>query len=305
MKNSTPSIPFCRILLSRIQRNSNDDDDVTMDPGYKYFLDHLRPHGNSYVLDIPEDGVFVKYETESSTPESPPICTTDDAHNASNEEVNVCLDTDMQSAITKLSAAKTPNLASDSQKYRGKTPKSAELSDAKNGNIKSSDVCSKAQKHEGNYTVKRRSKRLKKHAMKLEIEDSDDAAEILKVEYCGQEDNEANAKELFKEKLMEELKVPYCEDEHKKLLQDISVRKPVQHHKDLRGRIKIYDEDYPGFSFLDHHVDLAEKIDSVHDDHPRVLNLLRGFFYWLKNLSHEGAFMPWRDPSCLDVLPQQ
>ncbi|XP_027360970.1 uncharacterized protein LOC113869049 [Abrus precatorius] len=313
------------------EETTTEDDDVIIDLEYKYFFGHLKPHGKSYVLDIPEDSVFVKYESESSTPESTSICATYTANYVSNEEVNVCLDTDMQQGTkAKRSAVKSTNVisnhvASYSQKHRGMNPKGAKLSAAKNGNIKSSDVTSKVQKHAGNCIFKRRSKRLKEHAMKtdnpsaiaarviVEIEDSDDEVpdkrrsmqgHIVKVEHCWEEYDEANGRILFKEKLMEELKVPYCEDEHKRLLHEITVRKPVQHHRDLRGRIKIYEEDYSGFSFLDHYVDLAETINSAHDDHPRVLNLLRGFFYWLKNLSHEGSFMPWKDPSCLDVLPQ-
>jgi len=50
---------------------------------------------------------------------------------------------------------------------------------------------------------------------------------------------------------MEELRAPFCEEEYKRLLHDITVRKPVQHHRDLRGRIKIYDEKYLGKSYLD------------------------------------------------------
>jgi len=29
------------------------------------------------------------------------------------------------------------------------------------------------------------------------------------------------------------------------------------------------------------------------------------YVVWWQNLAHDGAFMPWRDPSCLDALPQQ
>ncbi|RDY00723.1 hypothetical protein CR513_16061, partial [Mucuna pruriens] len=298
--------------------DNDDDDDVTVDPQHKYFLDHLRPHGISYVLDIPEDGVFEKYEPESAFPyfpESAAICRIDNANHVSNEEVNVCLDTDMH--VNALANYESPNAVSNHAKHRGRKQKGTKLSSALNGNVKSSDVASKAHKHACNLTGRRRSKRLKMHATKtdtpsglviVKIEDSDDEAEDIvrgQVEHCWQEYGEANARTLFRDKLIEELKVPYCEEEHERLLQDITVRKPVQHHKDLRGRIKIYEEDYLGLSFLDYHVDLAEKIETAHDDHPRVLNLLRGFFYWLKNLAHEGAFMPWKDASCLDVLPQQ
>jgi len=74
---------------------------------------------------------------------------------------------------------------------------------------------------------------------------------LLKVEHCWQEYDKGKATTSFKEKLMEELKAPFCEEEYKRLLHNITVRKPVQHHRDLRGRIKIYDENYLGKSYLD------------------------------------------------------
>ncbi|KAJ7971362.1 polyprotein [Quillaja saponaria] len=114
-----------------------------------------------------------------------------------------------------------------------------------------------------------------------------------------------NKRSEFREKLLELLNTPYSVEEYDRLLLDISKQKMVQGQKNLRGIIKTYDTKRPGKSYLDHHPDLKEKIDSVHDDHPRVLNLMRGFFYWLMNLSHAGAFFPWKDPLCLEVLPQQ
>ncbi|KAL6208337.1 hypothetical protein ACLB2K_019288 [Fragaria x ananassa] len=50
----------------------------------------------------------------------------------------------------------------------------------------------------------------------------------------------------------------------------------------------------------------GKKMDAVTgDDRPRKLNLLRGFFYWLKNISQQGSFKPWNDKACLKVLPQK
>lgn len=79
---------------------------------------------------------------------------------------------------------------------------------------------------------------------------------LMKVEHCWQEYkyNEANASTLFREKLMEELKAPYCEEEYKRLLHDITIQKPIQHHRDLRGGIKIYEKPDLGKSFLGYHV---------------------------------------------------
>lgn len=69
--------------------------------------------------------------------------------------------------------------------------------------------------------------------------------------------NEANARKNtdFKEKLMNELKRPYCEEEHKRLLQEFRVRKPVRHHKDLRNGVsKTYEIGDLGKSFHDHNL---------------------------------------------------
>lgn len=74
---------------------------------------------------------------------------------------------------------------------------------------------------------------------------------LLKVEHCWQEYHKGKTTTVFEEKLMEELKAPFCEEEYKRLLHIITVRKPVQRHRDLRGGIIIYDEPRLGKSYLD------------------------------------------------------
>ncbi|KAG4392770.1 hypothetical protein GLYMA_04G206551v4 [Glycine max] len=281
VKSRMPHLKDSNIENTAEENGTNDD--VMVDPQHKHFMDHVRPHGKSYVLDIPEDGVYVVYEPDqSSTPEitATATFTTDYSNHVSNKEVNA------------LANRKSPNVDSNRVKRRGRKPKGAKLFATMNGNVKSSDVASKPPKHVSNLTCMRRSKRLKAPPSSgtLVIEDSDDAAEDPTrsmrgqiVEHCWQEIyNEANGSTLFREKLMEELKAPYCEEEYKRLLHDITVRKPVQHHRDLRGGIKIYEKPDLGKSFLGYHVDLAKKIETARDDHPGVLNLMRGFFYWLK-----------------------
>ncbi|KAK7410920.1 hypothetical protein VNO78_02146 [Psophocarpus tetragonolobus] len=305
------------IVKSKIENISEEKDtddgeeDVMVDPQYKYFMDHVRHHGKSYVLDIPEDGVCVVYEPELSSFENTAICTTHYVNPVSNQDVNACSET--KKHVNAIANSHSSDVISNQVKRRGRS-KGVKLSLAMNGNVKSSDMTSKPPKHVSNSMGKRKSKRQKtpSGSAELGIKDSDGAVTDKRralrskiVKHCSQISNKTNASTSFKEKLMEELRAPYCEEEYKRLLHDITVRKPVQHHKDLRGRIKIYEEQYLGKSFLDHNVDLAKKIETARDDHPRVLNLLRGYFYWLKNLSHEEAFTPWTDPSCLDVLPQQ
>ncbi|BAT79165.1 hypothetical protein VIGAN_02199100 [Vigna angularis var. angularis] len=274
------------------------DNGVIVDPQHKYFMDHVRPNGKSYVLEIPEDGVCVKYEPKSSSPESADTYTTD------YDKVNVCLDIVMHGS--SLANSKSPNVISNLVKHRGRKPKGAKLSAAMDGNVKRSDVTSETEKHVSKMKDKHRTEMMKKQYISkvLVIKDSDDAAGQI-VEHCWQEYHKGKATTFFEEKLMAELKAPFCEEEYKRLLHIITVRKPVQRHRDLRGGIIIYDEPRLGKSYLDCNVDLAKRIKAAHGDHPRILNLMRGFFYWLKNLSHDGAFMPWKYSSWLDVLPQQ
>ncbi|KAM3683024.1 hypothetical protein ACB098_12G115300 [Castanea mollissima] len=103
---------------------------------------------------------------------------------------------------------------------------------------------------------------------------------------------------------MEILRRPYNEMEYKKLMHEVSYRRPKKRDRELRSGTKSYSMKSCSKSYLDQYSGFKRKIKSVQSDHHRVLNLARGFFFWLQNLSHEGAFQPWKDKSCLGVLPQ-
>ncbi|KAL6287779.1 hypothetical protein ACE6H2_012169 [Prunus campanulata] len=94
----------------------------------------------------------------------------------------------------------------------------------------------------------------------------------------------------FRKGLMKDLKRPYDEKEYKRLLKQLNRRRSVS------GKLRA--------SYRKQHIVLARKLDAASSDCPRILNLLRGFFYWLKNVAQEGSFCPWKDSSCLKVLPQ-
>ncbi|XP_020576968.1 uncharacterized protein LOC110022395 [Phalaenopsis equestris] len=87
------------------------------------------------------------------------------------------------------------------------------------------------------------------------------------------------------------LSKPYDEQEHEVLWKHATFRKPVLRHKDLRNQSKSFSTRQMGFSYLDHFPDLARKLQI--SDPQQQLNLLRGLFFWLKNLCHEGAYQPW------------
>uniref|UniRef100_A0A5B6YY25 Uncharacterized protein n=1 Tax=Davidia involucrata TaxID=16924 RepID=A0A5B6YY25_DAVIN len=119
---------------------------------------------------------------------------------------------------------------------------------------------------------------------------------------CVGNPNKSNHSQ-FREKVLSILRRPYDHNEYEELLQEIIARKPMEGHRDLRGRIISYPADKCSKSYLDHYSDLRRKIDAAQFDRRIVLNLLRGFFYWLKNLSHVEAFRPWLDTACLTVMP--
>ncbi|BBG95574.1 hypothetical protein Prudu_004154, partial [Prunus dulcis] len=105
----------------------------------------------------------------------------------------------------------------------------------------------------------------------------------------------------FRKGLMKDLKRPYDQEEYKRLLKELTLRRPINHDRNLRnGRTKSYPvAGKLGASYREQHIVLARKIDAAGSDRPRILNLLRGFFYWLKNVAQEGCFCPWSDSSCL------
>lgn len=108
----------------------------------------------------------------------------------------------------------------------------------------------------------------------------------------------------FDLKLMAVLSKPYDQNEHEALWNQANYRKPVLRHKDLRSQCKSFSTRQMGFSYLDHFPDLARKLDN--SDSQQSLALLRGLFFWLKNLCHEGAYQPWisASPQIVEDLDQ-
>ncbi|CAI8605652.1 unnamed protein product [Vicia faba] len=107
----------------------------------------------------------------------------------------------------------------------------------------------------------------------------------------------------FRKRLMEYLDRPYDYQEYKSLLVQAYERKVRERHLETRrGVIRSYRSVGVSKSYLQVHSDLTEAIVMESKKKPRVLFLLRGLFFWLENLSHEGQFQPWRDESCLEIM---
>nr|GME04397.1 uncharacterized protein LOC109185026 [Ipomoea batatas] len=108
----------------------------------------------------------------------------------------------------------------------------------------------------------------------------------------------------FRKKIINILKRPYNQSEYVGLLKDVKVRKPILKNLELRdGRDMLYPTSKIGKSYLDHHKDLKKKLDEVRTDKHKRLNILRGFFFWLQNVTLVGVFKPWNDPTCLAIVP--
>ncbi|KAK4490147.1 hypothetical protein RD792_000804 [Penstemon davidsonii] len=106
----------------------------------------------------------------------------------------------------------------------------------------------------------------------------------------------------FRQRLINILRKPYDREEYYRLLEDFETRKPELRHKDLRGGREIScPTGQEGKSYLDRYPDLKGQLSELKNDKPRCLNLLRGFFFWLQNVFHDGAFIPWQDPECLSI----
>ncbi|KAL3513732.1 hypothetical protein ACH5RR_026449 [Cinchona calisaya] len=120
--------------------------------------------------------------------------------------------------------------------------------------------------------------------------------------YHGSPSRESHSS--FRKEVLSILGRPYDSEEHQMLLQNVQARKSVERNLDLRfGREQPYSVNKDGKSYLDHYYDLKRKFQAAKSKYEQ-LNLLRGFFFWLQNLTREGAFKPWQDKSCLDVQPQ-
>ncbi|KAK4256842.1 hypothetical protein QN277_006513 [Acacia crassicarpa] len=278
--------------LLLLEENRPESTDVCGDEQYRFFLDHLRSDGKSLVLDIPEDGIFAKYEAEESEDSTLPTAIRCDS-NLDDRTNLISIETNLNSGAERLRKQRQPLqriVDPKVKRRRGSKPeKSLPLSTVVRSNV--------------DFQVKE--------------EDDDDHLPVLKRPLIKQSEPVVNVDQwwhktkararkntAFRDKLMHDLKRPFSEEEYRMLLKQLGEKKPVQSQRVLRSCTKSYDDNTrPPKSILDYHADLAKRIDSVRHDHPRVLNLLRGYFYWITNLSQEGSFLPWEDANCLEVLP--
>ncbi|KAI4313570.1 hypothetical protein L6164_026535 [Bauhinia variegata] len=291
------------------RRLLSGEDDFIKDPHYELFSENSRLDEETLVLEILQDNVLVRYDDA------------EDIHNKSNSgknrdfgEKHVSLETNMnldaaEKHLGRKHVSLQTNVGSDAEKLvsesgvqdrrrcrpkkvlearvAGNATKKVQV-DLRNQNV-SSGADIKEEIHRGFQPKRKRP----------------EARPILNVnKRCFSHIINKKERREFREKLIAILQKPYCDEEYETLYQRVSLRKPMQRSRELRnGKTIVYEDDVAGKSYLDHYTDLVMIIDSIQDDRARVLNLLRGFFYWMEAITHEGAFIPWKDQTCLEVMP--
>ncbi|KAL8134274.1 uncharacterized protein LOC141712863 [Apium graveolens] len=108
----------------------------------------------------------------------------------------------------------------------------------------------------------------------------------------------------FRKAVIDVLRKPYNKKEYERLRDDVKLRKPTERHVDMRSGNTSFQQTTMGKSYLDHYADLKKQFDAFKYDKPRRLNILRGFFFYLKRMADDGKFKPWLDDSCLAIIPR-
>ncbi|XP_004498475.1 uncharacterized protein [Cicer arietinum] len=107
----------------------------------------------------------------------------------------------------------------------------------------------------------------------------------------------------FRSRLMECLDKPYDQEEYETKLHNVHAQMPKERHLETRqGVVKLYCIEGFNESYLQMYPDFEKAIAEYKEPH-KVLFLLRGFFFYVQNVCHQGGtFQPWLDESCLEIL---
>ncbi|KAM0947330.1 hypothetical protein DsansV1_C08g0085041 [Dioscorea sansibarensis] len=270
---------------SKFKNVQIDPDEACIDPLHKTFLENFKEDGNSYVFEM-KDGdhgfpAFVKYENEYAEsakiksesaitfkgkgiygndkgPASIRSCPKSIKQSCSSSDPSSQLESGKPLVDECLQTFVDHSNFGDKSKFPEYKPVMATRYEAKKENLAASTRLSKkaAHNHRHGKTYMKNYK-------------SDD----------------------FKRKLMIVLNKPYNHNEYQMLLREAAERKPLCKMKNLRSITISYATEQSSNSYLDYYPDLAKQIESANSE--KALVLLRGFFFWLKNLCHEGAYRPW------------
>ncbi|GLJ25625.1 hypothetical protein SUGI_0490910 [Cryptomeria japonica] len=241
------------------------------DEDYKFFTDNVRLDGLSYVLDLKvvQDGctTSVKYEDPSS------IC----RNYVNNEKQNCSLE---GKENCKCMGSENKN------RKRRRLFCGEEINNAL-VHLQSSELpVDKRQSYLQDYSQQK----VKTEVPSPESSSPSDVTTVGNIEcseipFFTQSDD-------FKENLEAALQKPYNTQELHDLWTSINNRKPIVRFRHTRQRTISVETQDEGFSYLDYHPDLSDRLVSATSPEDK-LTLLRGFFFWLKHASWPKSFQPW------------
>ncbi|KAJ7529693.1 hypothetical protein O6H91_15G062300 [Diphasiastrum complanatum] len=111
----------------------------------------------------------------------------------------------------------------------------------------------------------------------------------------------------FGDKLEAICQAPFDMTQLVQLVQLFKNRKPIVRLRNTRQGSVFFSTEKEGLSYLDHHPDLAKKLESTSNPEEK-LRLLRGFFFWIQHSCMPGSFKPWtrilegsEDDDCVEI----
>ncbi|RVW51116.1 hypothetical protein CK203_078146 [Vitis vinifera] len=244
--------------------------DILLDDDYKVYLDTLD--ATSFVLEVAVDEdihILLKYEEDDrlgdeGKPGSPDnLRTVTKRENMENPEISK--DVPARKRKTLIDDKLRPDLSKkvSSRVLSSSEPKCKhETEPCDTGIDESYKTFLECIKEDGKYLVfvNKHGKRVKYE----EDEESESESEILAADSdpcitsklfdsSRIKNRNRTGHSQFRDNLMVILKKPYDQLEYEELLQEIIQRKPLERHRDLRGRIKSYSVEICSKSYLDHH----------------------------------------------------
>ncbi|KAI3951601.1 hypothetical protein MKX01_018717 [Papaver californicum] len=297
---------------------SGDGIDVgdELDPQYRMFLENLREYGKSYILEMESekgDSISIKYEE----PLLPPSCSkgksmpVNDFHPFLDEcklELTPIADESYCKFLKNLGViggsliVRTDDIILPIGEHNKVTPSVPEKS------LKDGFPCAENLQFEedNRNTISNLGKSVKNGLRYCK----DPAKKPHKQQKsCDSQTDEDDlgsdcSPSEYEKKLQKCINMPYDQKEFADKWKLASCRKELERVRETRGRSVSYATEKTGRSYLDHHPALAEMVDFAlaRRDECKALLLLRCLFFYNENLAHEGAFMPWVDPSFKRML---
>ncbi|XP_031491574.1 uncharacterized protein LOC116258538 isoform X2 [Nymphaea colorata] len=264
-KESKPSLIGEKDIHFKTPAGIKAEKDVRKDKDYEHFLRHLRKHRCSYVLEVTdtEQRNIVVYKYEKYEDKGQWL------QNIGSRKLTVVLRDVKRARSDPSYDLSTEGKHLDYPLKIRRSPRLMQLTERKSPRLSDGILLENSSQH---------------MVSGLGPCDNEAPGSFNYSFGCGRLDS-------FSESLHALLRKPYDRKEHKELIEEANLHKPITRERNLRGHSKTYFTQKLGLSYMDHYPDLHERIRAADDG--QQLKLLRGFFFWLQNSCREDSFMPW------------